>query len=133
MPHFFFDLSAPGRLDTDDCGVEFVHLEAAYLDICRAALEISVEMLHSRQDPSRFIFHIRDAHGRRLLDVPFREVLQPGAGVARSSVPRAVTAETVAATVARTQELKAELRAGFTAARETVRSARATLGRARSR
>ena len=133
MPRFFFDLSAPGRLDTDDSGVEFVHLEAAYLDVCQAALEISMEMLHSRQDPSRYSFHIRDTQGRRLLDVPFREVLQPGACLPRSPVPRAVSAEMVAMTVARTRELKAELRAGFSEARETVRSARATLGRARSR
>lgn len=130
MPCFFFDLAGPGVLEVDEIGTEFVDLHAGYLDACRAVLEISGEMLRDRRDPSRHRFEVRDGRGRALMDIPFREMLQPS-GPAPRAHPTAEVRSALAAAVARNRELRSELSAGWASARETVAAARLTLQRAR--
>ena len=133
MPLYFFDLASPGKIEIDESGIEFSDLEAAYLDACRAVLEISGEMVQARRDPTDHRFEVRDTHGRALLDIPFIEMLRSS----RSPPPRAFMAEalhrSVQATLARNSALRSEVSAGCLAARATVAQARVTLERARSR
>ncbi|MDB5609595.1 MAG: hypothetical protein JWP25_6495 [Bradyrhizobium sp.] len=87
MPIFFFDLTSAGTLTVDEVGTEFASLEDAYLDTCRAALDMSFEKLGTRDDPYRDSFDILDASRRPLMHVPFSDVLQPKPS-ARQTVER---------------------------------------------
>jgi hypothetical protein len=70
MPRFFFNLRSSG---VDEIGTEFSSLEAAYLDVCDAILQIAFEKLRSRQDPSKDMFEIADGQREVLMQVPFLE------------------------------------------------------------
>jgi hypothetical protein len=80
MAKYFFHLvSSDGSSSQDDIGIDLPDAEAAYLEGCAAALEISYEMLRNRRDPSRHAFEITDAEGRVVFELPFAEVTRPAA------------------------------------------------------
>lgn len=126
MTRFYFHLSTPNGFERDEFGCEFESLEHAYMDTWQAALEISMEMLGRREDPSRFRFEITDADNAPLLDLPFVEVLKPRAA------PRfagSFANPPVAERLRRTRELQAEVSAGLKQARVALETARSLLGR----
>ena len=126
MTQFHFHLSTPDGFERDDFGCEFESLEHAYMDTWTAALEISVEMLWRREDPSRFRFEITDGEGLLLMELPFVEVLKPGAAPRFSgptSNPR------VAERLRRTRELQCEVTAGLKQAKMSLQTARDLLNR----
>src|SRR4051812_40980228 len=77
MAHFYFNLVSPGGSSKDDIGTELPNAEAAYLEACDTALEMSFDMLRKRQDPSRHAFEITDGEGHVVFEVPFAEVTRP--------------------------------------------------------
>ena len=77
MPLFFFNFTSGGIVTVDEVGTEFPSLEDAYLDSCRAALDMSFEKLGCRDDPYQDSLDILDAARRPLMHVPFSDVLQP--------------------------------------------------------
>ena len=79
MPQYYFHLTSPDGFSRDEIGSEFADVESAYLGACQAALEMSVEMLRERRDPSRHRFEISNQDGALLFDLPFSEVLRPAA------------------------------------------------------
>jgi hypothetical protein len=127
MPHFYFHLVSPGAYDVDDCGSDFPDTDAAYLDAHATALEISFELLRGNRDPHRYQFEIVDECGHFLMEVHFSDVL-------RSKRP--VTHTDVVADLRRKMHRCAQLRRELTASMEetqsALRTARATLARARS-
>ena len=128
MARYWFHLASASGVDLDEIGSDFDTLEAAYLDGCRAVVDISAEMLRERRDPSQHRFEIRDVLGRLVLELPWDEVLRPGR---RRPPPPASTPlhEELAARVARSRELRSELRATFAWTRATLATAQATLDR----
>ena len=78
MPKFFFALVDEDGVTPDEFGADFDSLEAAYVDGCRAALEISFDMLRERRNPADLRFEITDASGQLLMELAFDEVLHPG-------------------------------------------------------
>ena len=133
MPLYFFDLASPGTLEVDEVGVDFADLHIAYLDACRAVLEISGEMVRVRRDPTRHRFEVRDAWGRSLLDIPFAEMLRPSRPPPHRAFLTQTLRSSVQATLARNRALRLEVSAGCRVARATMAQARATLERARRR
>ena len=111
----------------------FLNLDVAYLDACRAVLEISDEMLREGRDPTRHRFELRDVHGRALLDIPFVERLRPSPGPPPRAFQTNALRSAVKANLARNRTLRLELTAKCLTARATVAQARATLERARGR
>jgi len=77
MAHYFFHLISPSESSRDDIGTELPNAEAAYLQACETALELSYEMLRERQDPSRHAFEVTDGEGHVVFDIPFSEVTRP--------------------------------------------------------
>ncbi len=77
MPRFYFGLVDETGLSPDEFGVELDSIEAAYLEGCRAALEISFDRLAKRRSPAGLHFEISDAKGLVVLELPFAEVLDP--------------------------------------------------------
>lgn len=77
MPHYYFHLGSPQGVSRDEIGSDFADVEAAYLGACEAALEMSVDMLRQRRDPSRHGFEITNEDGALLFDLAFSEVLRP--------------------------------------------------------
>jgi hypothetical protein len=76
VTRYFFHLLGPDGRSDDLIGCEFENADAAYLEACRAAIEIGGEMLARREDPTAHRFEICDEHLGRISDVPFREVLR---------------------------------------------------------
>ena len=76
MPRYFFHLATDAGYSIDQEGLNFEDLDAAYLDACRAVLDMSLQMLRAQQDPNRHRFDIADDAGAVLLDIPFSEVLR---------------------------------------------------------
>lgn len=77
MPHYYFHLTSPDGRSHDEIGSEFPDIESAYLGACEAALDMSVEMLRDRHDPSQLRFEISNGDSELLFDLPFSEVLRP--------------------------------------------------------
>ena len=125
MPRFFFDLATPGGLERDDLGVTFAGVEAAYVDACRAALEISMDMLRERQDPGRHRFEVRDERAALVLEIPFTEVLEPQS---RPAAPHRIHSQ-IEATLGRSRQLRGEVHAELVRARSALEAAQATLRR----
>lgn len=125
MPRFFFDLASPGRFERDDLGVVFPGVEAAYLDACRAALEISLDMLRERRDPAGHRFEVRDEGAALVLEIPFTEVLQPRA---RPAPPHRLHRQ-IEATLGRSRRLRDEVRVELTRAQRALETAQETLRR----
>jgi hypothetical protein len=77
MPRFFFHFTSQGDVSRDEVGTVFPSLEAAYLDGCQSALEMSIDKLRVRDDPTNDSVDIADESGRLLMNIPFSEVLRP--------------------------------------------------------
>src|ERR1700757_2566168 len=77
MPRFFFHFTSQDAVSRDEVGTVFPSLEAAYLDVCQSALEMSIDKLRVRDDPANDSVEITDESGRLLMDIPFSEVLRP--------------------------------------------------------
>ena len=127
LTRFFFDRVGSSRTDRDTVGASFTDLEAAYLDAYESALEVSVEMLRRRENPIGGRLEIRDEQGRLLMEVPFAEVLRPGAGADHHLDNPA--RERLRASMARGRELKADLTSALATAKTSIELARATLNR----
>ena len=132
MPHFYFDLKTAAGVEQDDLGAVFPGLEPAYLDACQAVLEISMDMLRDRKDPSHLCFKVRDEGGLLLMEIPFAEVLNPQSPPARSTSP-ALLRERLQANLGRARALKAEIAAELAQVREELELAQATLRRSTTR
>jgi len=129
MPHFFFHFISQDQVTTDDVGLVFPSLEAAYLDSCNAALEISMERLRARDDPIDDGIEIADEDGRTLMHIPFSEVLRP-----RQKIRHRANCHTTSRAIQacrrqmlRSDKLRSELRAEFEKTRSTFQSIQAKL------
>ena len=78
MAYFYCHLHGPLGYERDEIGLEFTGLDAVYLDVCRAILDMSADLARSGHDPMPYAFEIMDAAGVLLMDVPFREMLNKG-------------------------------------------------------
>ena len=130
MPHYFFNLAGKdGYYSADEDGVAFRDVEAAYLDVHRAILDISFDMLRARRDPASLRFEVTDQTGVIVLDVPFTEVLRPG------RMPRDPLSEQfrvdLKREMQRSQTLKADLSQQIADAHVTIEKTRQLLSRAR--
>jgi hypothetical protein len=126
MSHFYFDLVSPSDLSRDEIGTDFPDSEAAYLNAFEAALDISVEMLRARDDPSQHRFVIRNDKDELLFDLPFAEVLRPAERVR----PATEVYASLLRHHDRTQKVRSELRAQLTQACSLLQSTRALLANA---
>jgi len=77
MSRYFFHLLSPDGSSKDDIGTELPNAEAAYLEACETALDLSFEMLRKRTDPSRHAFEVADENGHIIFEIPFAEVTRP--------------------------------------------------------
>jgi hypothetical protein len=131
MPRFFFNLSSEGNVSIDETGMDFPSLETAYLDACEAILEMGIEKLRARQDPSKDLFEIADGQRNILMQVPFFEVLRPAA--ATSTTLRRLDTVRILHNrlhrVARSEALQADIRAEYEQAKKTCRDIRTSLAR----
>ncbi len=127
MPHFFFNYISDGATFVDDIGTEFSSLEAAYLDACETALALAFEKLRERHNPANDAFEIVDDERNLLMQVPFSEVLRPGAAANISTMSRQtiLALENCRRQTARNEKLKDELRTEFARAREMFDAIRA--------
>ena len=118
MPHFFFDLTTPDDFEPDGVGVTFPSLEAAYLSANQAAVDMSIEMLRERRDPSGYRFDVRDQDGRMVMEIPFSEVLSLG----RNAKPREADRlhDRLQAALDRSRRLRGELTEALAQARASV-------------
>ena len=84
MPVFYVDYCRDdGGLETDEDGLEFPNIEAAYLDAYHSAIEIWAESRHAGRDLSGHQFLIRDENGRVLVELPFAEAVEVGCKTGR--------------------------------------------------
>ncbi len=125
MSRFFFHLCGPSGFSRDEEGVEFETLEDAYLDLWKAAVEMSVDALRQHRDATRDRFELWDQQGQFLLDLPFSEVMK--AGVVDAPPPMRDLHERLSAGVTRARALKTDLASGFEEARQSLEIAKATL------
>jgi hypothetical protein len=129
VPIFFFHLIYPGNYCADEVGGEFPDVEAAYLDAWQAALEMSFDMLRERRDPNQHHFEIVDEKGQFLLEILFSEVMRPTVRPTNNLEVRTVLRQRLQ----RSRELRADIKNEFDKTRLVLKSAHATLDRARSR
>ena len=126
MAHYFFNLLAPGRSSRDEIGTDLPNAEAAYLQACDTALELSFEMLRERQDPSRHAFEVTDAEGQVVFEIPFAEVTRP-----KDRPPRFAE---IHASIQRNQErasaVAAELKSNFRRTQSLLESTKSLLSNA---
>src|SRR5262249_36237148 len=133
MPLYFFHLvpSPDGPLEApdgplDDIGIELADVEQAYLQAYEAALDISFEMLRGRQDPSDLRFEVTNERGEILIELPFREALEPKRRVTSLSPLYASLHQNFE----RQQELNAELKTQFRQTVSSILAARQLIARA---
>lgn len=131
MPHYFFDLVGPEGVEVDELGLEFDSLEFAYLEADRAARAIAAEMLHARTSPAGHYFALRDAARRLVIEVPFEDFLRSRRPppVMHSNAP---IRSSLADTLRRNRELRAEISTGLERARISLSTAQAMLKRSTS-
>ena len=130
MPLFYFHMVSKGSYAVDREGLTFANVDDAYLEACRAALDMSFEMLRKQLDPNDHRFEIIDEFGTIVMDVPFAEVLRPRRVV--EAVPLRSIVDTVQAGLARNRELRTDLAYQIGAARRSVLQARELLSRSRA-
>jgi hypothetical protein len=87
IPQFFFNLCTPDGVDRDEEGVELPDIETAYLEAFHTAIEMWIEAVRHRRDPSQHWFEIADAAGQALLTLPFTEVIQKRMGTRTQAPP----------------------------------------------
>jgi hypothetical protein len=129
MPRFFFHFRSQDDVSRDEVGTVFPSLEAAYLDGCQSALEMSIDKLRARDDPTNDSVEITDESGRRLMNIPFSEVLRPrqkpGIQANRGATEGAIQA--CERQIRRTHTLRSELLAEYEKTQSTFRSIRTKL------
>jgi hypothetical protein len=125
MARYFFHLVSPNESSKDEIGTDLPNAEAAYLEACATALELSVEMLHKRQDPSRHAFEVTDTKGRVVFEIPFAEVTRP----ARRVLPFGEIHASIQRHQARATRAVSELRENFSRTQSLLDSTRALLTR----
>jgi len=129
MPHFYFHLRTPAGWERDQDGLDFIGLEAAYLDACRAIPDMSAALVKQKRDPLRYGFEIADAAGQFLMEVPFSEMLD------RDREPRWLTmpalAQKAQAEMERTVRLIASIMEEREALQASLRETRELVARAR--
>jgi hypothetical protein len=125
MARYFFHLIAADETSKDELGIELPNAEAAYLQACETALELSFEMLRERRDPSRHAFEVTDAEGRVLFDIPFAEVTHP----AQRMLPFGEIHASIARHQERATRAVSELKTNVTRAQSLLTSTRALLTR----
>lgn len=89
MTVFYAHLRTATDTRRDEIGIEFVDLDAAYLDVCKAIPDSARDLLREGKDPMACAYAIHDEAGRLLMDVPFTDVLSSGEAIlhrARSGV-----------------------------------------------
>ena len=123
MARYFFHLIAPNETSRDDIGTELASAEAAYLQACETALEISYEMLRKRRDPSRHAFEVTDAEGRMVFEIPFAEVIRPAERMPRFDEVHA----NIQRNHERASRAVSELRTNFSRTQSLLNSTRALL------
>jgi len=129
MPHFYFHLRTPAGWERDDTGLDFVGLEAAYLDVCRTIPDMAADLVKRKRDPLRYAFEIADGAGQLLMEVPFSEVLASGhkpRQPIRPALPQKAQAE-----MERTVRLIAAIMEEREALQVSLREAREVVARAR--
>lgn len=77
MPTFKFGIRKGDVTESDDIGLELRDLHHAYLEAHRAIPDLARDMLIEGGDPLTCTFVIADEKGRRLMEVPFEEILPP--------------------------------------------------------
>jgi hypothetical protein len=128
LPRYFFHLATDAGYSIDEEGLQFEDLDAAYLDACRAVLDMSLHMLRLQQDPNQHRFDIADDDGAILLDIPFSEIM-------RSSTPAALPVktadlhDTLRDGIARNKSLRDELAGQIASACEALGETRRLLSR----
>ena len=108
MPHFYFDLCTPDGCEHDAEGLSFGSLDTAYLSASQAAIDMSIDMLRERKDPSRHRFEVRGEDGQVVLELPFTEVLHSGGGAKPPPTASQVQVE-LRASLERNRKLKADM------------------------
>jgi len=131
MTVFFFDLVGPSEREQDELGIAFNNLDQAYLEACRAVVEISRDALNDRLDPNGYRFEVFDEARRLVLEVPFSEVLQPSRSLC-SQHSKAVV-ESLHRNIDTSQRLRADLLTGLQQARESMEGIRALMERSQAR
>jgi len=129
MRRFYFDLVTPNQRDRDELGILLPSLDEAYLEARRAAVEISRELLLNpcRGDLNSYRFELFDQDRRLVLELPFREILNPKE--AARVRPMSGVMQSLRRNMARSRELKADLAAEFQEARRSVSQALTLLSR----
>ena len=123
MARYFFHLVSPQGLSKDDIGTDLPNAEAAYLEGCDTALEMSFDMLRERQDPSRHAFEITDGDGRVVFELPFAEVTRPADRKSRIGAIH----ESIQRNQERTTKIISELKTDFHRTQSLLRSTKALL------
>ena len=90
MPHFYFHLRTPAGWERDDTGLDFVGLEAAYLEACLTIPDMGADLVKRRRNPLPYTFEIADEAGQLLMEVPFSEMLDNGHKPRRPVMPTLV-------------------------------------------
>ena len=130
MPYFYCHLHGPGGFERDEIGLEFSGLDAVYLDVCRAILDMAADLARSGYDPMPYAFEIVDAGGALLMDVPFREMLNKAPRNGRYSPP--VSQAGQRAEMLRATLLKAAVSESIDRLKETIRMSRQIVARSRA-
>lgn len=129
MPYFYCHLHGPRGCERDEVGLEFDGPDAAYLDVCRAILDMSADLARSGHDPMPYAFEIVDAGGVLLMDVPFREMLSKGARPERHPPP--VSAALLRGEILRATVLRTAISDSIDRLSETIRMSRQIVARSR--
>src|ERR1041384_3062558 len=125
MARYFFHLISPDGPSEDEIGTELPNAEAAYLEACNTALEISYEMLREREDPSRHSFEVTDAKGQIVYEIPFAEVTRP----AERRPPNGKIHASIERNQQRASRALSELRTNFGRAQSLLTSTRELLSK----
>jgi hypothetical protein len=132
MQRFYLNLHRGDALAApDDEGAEFASIEEAFLEAFSTAQELWPEFLRKRQDPREYAYHIADARGVVLMEVPFAEVLEicrpvrpesiDGSGKPRNTGLNTQYLLNAMENARRLSVQSGELMAGLRAARESLR------------
>lgn len=125
MAQYFFHLWTGEQYELDTIGLELPDIESACVEAYRAARDLCSEAILIERNPAKYRFEIADEAGRKLLDLPFSEILG-------SPQRRSVGEEVLAANIARVQSLANALKTEVEAARRTMAESRQVLARSRN-
>jgi hypothetical protein len=129
MPRFFFNHTSHDDVSVDESGTVFPSLEDAYLDTCRAILDIAFEKLRERIDPAEDVFEIISERGDLLATIPFSEMLRPYHVKGSTDSLTGQLMATSARLLERNRTLKAQFDAEFARTEATFKTIRSNLKR----